>query len=48
MHLVAMRKMRLVRGGQDFSGFVKLGGFVVVPGCVLMMFSREFMKFAQR
>jgi hypothetical protein len=40
--------MRLMRGGQNFPGLVKLGGFTVVPGCVLMMFSRKFMEFAQR
>lgn len=40
--------MRLMCGRQNFPGLVKLGGFAVVPGCVLMMFSRKFMEFAQR
>jgi len=40
--------MRLMRGRQNFPGLVKLGGFAVVPGGVLMMFSRKFMEFAQR
>ncbi|HTX98192.1 MAG TPA: hypothetical protein VME67_27190 [Mycobacterium sp.] len=39
--------MRLMRGRQNFPGLMKLGGFAVVAGCVLMMFSREFMEFAQ-
>jgi hypothetical protein len=48
MHLVAMRQMRLMRGRHNFPRLVKPGGFAVVPGCVLMMFSRKFMEFAQR
>jgi hypothetical protein len=48
MHLVTMRQMRLMRGRHNFPRLVKLGGFTVVPGCVLMMFSRKFMEFAQR
>jgi hypothetical protein len=43
-----MRQMRLMRGRHNFPRLVKLGGFTVVPGCVLMMFSRKFMEFAQR
>lgn len=39
--------MRLMCGRQDFPGLVKLGGFSVVPACVLMMFGRKFMEFAQ-
>jgi len=40
--------MCVMSGRQNFPGLVKLGGFVVVPGCVLMMFSRKFMEFSQR
>jgi len=37
-----------MRGCHNFPGLVKFGGFAVVPGCVLMVFSRKFMEFAQR
>jgi hypothetical protein len=48
MYLVAMRQMRLMCGCQNFAALVKLGGFAMMPGCVLMMFGRNFMEFAQR
>ena len=48
MYLVAMRHMRMMCGRENFAAIVKLGGFSVVPGCVLMMFSRKFVKLAQR
>jgi hypothetical protein len=48
MDLVAMRQMRLMCGRQNFPGLVKPGGFAVVPGRVLMMFSRKLMEFAHR
>ena len=46
MQFVAMRQMRLMRGRHNVARLVKLGGFFVVSGCVLMMFSRKFVKFA--
>jgi hypothetical protein len=46
MHLMVMRQMRLVRRRQKIFRLLKLGGFAMVPCCVLMMFSRTLMKFA--
>jgi hypothetical protein len=46
MHLMVMRQMRLIRSRQNIFRLLKLGGFAMVPCCVLMMFSRTLMKFA--
>jgi hypothetical protein len=46
MHLMVMRQMRLIRRRQNVFRLPKLGGFAVVPCCVLMMFSRKLVKFA--
>jgi hypothetical protein len=46
MHLMVMRQMRLIRRRQNIFRLLKLGGFAMVPCCVLMMFSRTLMKFA--
>jgi hypothetical protein len=46
MHLMVMRQMRLIRCRENVFRLLKLGGFAVVPCCVLMMFSRTLMKFA--
>ncbi|MDT5238497.1 MAG: hypothetical protein QOD97_695, partial [Mycobacterium sp.] len=46
MHLMVMRQMRLIYCRQNIFRLVKLGGFAMVPCCVLMMFSRTLMKFA--
>jgi len=46
MHLMVMRQMRLICCRQNVFRLLKLGGFAVVPCCVLMMFSRTLMKFA--
>ncbi|MDT5275326.1 MAG: hypothetical protein QOG95_2258 [Mycobacterium sp.] len=46
MHLMVMRHMRLIRRRQKIFRLLKLGGFAMVPCCVLMMFSRALMKFA--
>jgi hypothetical protein len=46
MHLMVMCQMRLIRRRQNVFRLLKLGGFAVVPCCVLMMFSRTLMKFA--
>jgi hypothetical protein len=46
MHLMVMRQMRLIRRRQNIFRLPKLGGFAMVPCCVLMMFGRTFMKFA--
>ena len=46
MHLVVMRQMRLIRRRQNIFRLLKLGGFVMVACCVLMMFGRTLMKFA--
>jgi hypothetical protein len=40
--------MRLIRRRQNIFHLVELGCFAVVPCCVLMMFSRTLMEFAQR
>ena len=48
VHLVVGRHMRLIHRRQNVFHLVKLGCFAMVPCCVLMMFSRTFMKFAQR
>ena len=37
---VVMRQMRLIRRRQKSFAALKLGGFAMVPCCVLMMFSR--------
>jgi hypothetical protein len=46
MHLMVMRQMRLICGRQNIFRLLKLGGFAMVPCCVLMVFSRTLMKFA--
>jgi hypothetical protein len=46
MHLMVMRQMRLIRRRQNIFRLLKLGGFAMMPCCVLMMFSRTLMKFA--
>ena len=46
MHLMVVRQMRLIRRRQNIFRLLKLGGFAMVPGCVLMMFSRTFVEFA--
>ena len=48
VHLVVGRQMRLIHSRQNVFHLVKLGCFAVVPCCVLMMFSRTLMEFAQR
>jgi hypothetical protein len=48
VHLVVGRHMRLIRRRQNIFHLVKLGCFAVVPCCVLMVFCRTFMEFAQR
>jgi hypothetical protein len=45
MHLMVMRQMRLIRRRQNIFRLLKLGGFAMVPCCVLMMFSRMLMEF---
>jgi len=37
--------MRLMRGRHNIGRVVKFGGFAMVPGCVLVMFSRKFVEF---
>jgi hypothetical protein len=46
MHLMVMRQMSLIRRRENIFRLLKLGGFAIVPCCVLMMFSRTLMKFA--
>jgi hypothetical protein len=46
MHLMVMRQMSLICRRQNIFRLLKLGGFAMVPCCVLMMFSRTLMKFA--
>jgi len=46
IRLIVSRQMRLIRRRQNVFRLLKLGGFAVVPCCVLMMFSRTLMKFA--
>jgi hypothetical protein len=46
MPLVVMRQMRLIHGRQNIFRLLKLGGFAMVPCCVLVMFSRTLVKFA--
>jgi hypothetical protein len=46
MHLMVMRQTHLIRRRQNVFRLLKLGGFAVVPCCVLVMFSRTLMKFA--
>jgi hypothetical protein len=46
MHLMVMRQMRLICCRQNIFRLLKLGGFAMVPCCVLMMFRRTLMKFA--
>ena len=48
VHLVVGRQMRLIHSCQNVFHLVKLGCFAVVACCVLMMFSRTLMEFAQR
>jgi hypothetical protein len=48
MHLMILGQMRFIRRRQNVFHLVKLGGFAVVPCCVLVMFCRTFMEFAQR
>jgi hypothetical protein len=35
---MAMGRVSMMRGGLVVTAFVVLGGFAMVPGCVLMMF----------
>ena len=46
MLLMVMRQMRLIRSRQNIFRLLKLGGFAMVPCCVLMMFGRTLVKFA--
>jgi hypothetical protein len=46
VHLMVMRQMGLICRSQNIFHLLKLGGFAMVPCCVLMMFSRTLMKFA--
>jgi hypothetical protein len=46
VHLMVMRQMRLLRRLKDIFRLMELGGFAMVPCCVLMMFGRTLMKFA--
>ena len=48
VRLVVGRHMRLIHCRQNVFHLMKLGGFSVVPCCVLVMFCRTFMEFAQR
>lgn len=48
VHLVVGCHMRLIHCRQNVFHLVKLGRFAVVPCCVLMVFCRTFMEFAQR
>jgi len=48
VHLVVGCHMRLIHRRQNVFHLVKLGCFAVMPCCVLMMFSRTLMEFAQR
>jgi hypothetical protein len=45
LHLMIVRQTRLIRRRQNVFRLVKLGGFAMVPGRALMMFSRTLMKF---
>jgi hypothetical protein len=47
VHLVVGRHMRLIHRRQNVFHLVKLGCFAVVACCVLMVFSRTLMEFAQ-
>jgi hypothetical protein len=46
VHLMVVGQMRLIRRRQNIFRLLKLGGFAMVPCCVLMMFGRTLMKFA--
>jgi hypothetical protein len=46
MPLMVMRQMRLFRRRNNIFRHLKLGGLAMVPCGVLMMLSRQFMKFA--
>jgi len=48
VHLVVGRNMRLIHCGQNVFHLVQLGRFAVVSRCVLVVFCRTFMEFAQR
>ena len=48
VHLVVGRHVCLIHRRQNVFHLVKLRCFAVVPCCVLMMFSRTLMEFAQR
>ena len=48
VHLVVGRHVRLIHRRQNVFHLVKLGCFAVVPCCVLMVFGRTLMEFAQR
>jgi hypothetical protein len=48
VYLVVGGHMRLIHRRQNVFYLVKLGGFAMVPRCVLVMFCRTFMEFAQR
>lgn len=46
MPLMVMRQMRLLRRRDNIFRLLKLGGLAMVPCGVLMMLSRQLMKFA--
>jgi hypothetical protein len=46
MPLMVMRQMRLLRRRDNIFRLLKLGGLTMVPCGVLMMLSRQLMKFA--
>ena len=47
VRLVVGRHMRLIHRCHNVFHLVEPGCFAMVPRCVLMMFSRIFMEFAQ-
>jgi hypothetical protein len=46
MPLMVMRQMRLFRRCDNILSFLKLGGLAMMPCGVLVMLSRQLMKFA--